>query len=405
MTMTPYVGNVKVGECPACQTGNLRLVLKFTHKDFDGSIFNMEVNFGFCDQCNFVRVLVPFDDAKIAEHYTGQSLYGSLGGVGVGGSSREDIIRYSYYAKLLHEMTEKPGSIADVGCASGGLLKYLRQKCGYKKRLTGIDIDTRLLASLHECEMDVVQGNALDLKVAESSFDFVFYTHILEHILDIDRAIEEMKRIVADGGYVLIEVPDASRYAEARIHDYYWIGMREHVNHFTPASLCSILNRHGVVIQSVHRRQLPMKGGSFYPSLIVLGEIIKNRKVREVLIESESPDWFSDHIESETRFAERTKSNLEAFCCGDNDLIVWGVGLEFFNLLALEVLSVNNDSILLDSNLAKQERTVAGCQILDPRKVCCESGKRLLCTSSMSWQQVVQQACSLGFDRRRILCI
>lgn len=134
-----------LAKCPACRQENLSRADHFKFRDFDGSLFNMEVDFGLCGHCGFVRALVPFGDEQISDHYANHSLYGSLGGVGVGGSTREDILRYEQYLYLLDTIVQKSGSIADVGCSSGGFLSYLRHVIGYEGKLTGIDVDMRAL--------------------------------------------------------------------------------------------------------------------------------------------------------------------------------------------------------------------------------------------------------------------
>jgi SAM-dependent methyltransferase len=312
-------------KCPACGKEDIQVADHFKYRDFDGSLFNMEADFGLCRNCGFVRVMVPFDDAQISDHYTHHSLYNSLSGVGVGGSTTEDIVRYKHYLSILAGLENKSGAIADIGCSSGGFLKYLRREAGYEKKLTGIDLDTRALASLKDEGIDAVQGSALSLNLSNDSLDLAFYNHILEHILDIDSVLSEMVRVMMDGGHALIEVPDATAYSESRVHDFYWAGMKEHVNHFTPMALCNLLSRRGIEIVRVARNKFPMKGGVHYPSLIVVARIIKNGKAHHPRFGTERGDvhWLSAYMNQERKFAARTRSNLKTFLEGRSILICW----------------------------------------------------------------------------------
>lgn len=398
------MNKVVPGICPACRKDQLQIVDRFRFRDFDGSIFNMEADFAACAHCGFVRVLVPFSDADISEHYRNESLYSSLSGVGVGGLTPQDMDRYAQYARLLDGILKKTSSVADIGCASGGWLKYLRHHAGYPGKLTGVDVDTRSLSSLTDSDVLAVEGSALNLNLPQDSVDLVFYTHIYEHILDLDRIVEQMKRVLSDGGYAFIEVPDATNYSRARVHDFFWLGMKEHVNHFSADALCSLLQRHGMEIRGVRRTQFPMKGGAFYPSLIVVAQARKNVEVSRFNPEQNESGWLQQHMAWERGFAAKTKSNIDAFFAGKSDIAIWGIGLEYFNLLSQDVVQLVAGTVLLDSNAAKQAHTVSGCRILAPKDTPSQ-GKWLLCTSQMSWQPIVQNAHALGFDRNRIFCI
>lgn len=390
--------------CPACHQTNLKVIDRTKFRDFDDSIFNIEVEFGFCQRCNFVRVLVPFTDSQIVEYYSKQSLYSSLTGVGAGGSAPEDIERYQHYINMLDGIIDKSSSIVDIGCSNGGFLKFLRHKAAYKGELTGIDLDAQSLSTINDSDIDTVQGSALDLNLSQDSFDLAFYTHILEHIIDFDSVIVEMKRIIVNGGYVLIEVPDALKYSETRVYDFCWTdGMKEHVNHFTPESLRKILQRHGLEIQAMVRKKFTMKGGYYYPSLIVLVKLTNHPAKKFALEKYTSRNWLEQYLQRERYFAAKTKHNLETFISSQGEPAIWGIGHEFFNLLALNILQINKDFILIDSNTTKQQKLASGCKILDPKNI--SKKEALVCTSSMNWQQIVQHACDLGFDNRKIYCI
>lgn len=388
-------------KCPACGKGNIESVDHFRWRDFDGSLFNMAADLGLCAECGFVRVCVPFDDEQISEHYASHSLYTSLSGVGVGGSTAEDVARYERYLAILGTVVDQSASIADVGCAKGGLLNYLGAHSGAGKRLVGIDVDRRALDLLSGIE--TVHGNALSLDLDSGSLDLAFYIHVIEHVMDVDRVLSEMTRVVAKGGYVLVEVPDAMGYSAARVHDFYWIGMKEHVNHFTPAALCSLLDRHGLEVERVVRSRLPMIGGACYPSLIVLARVAGRRQSERRTAEKGDATWLSLHLGRERLFAAKTQHNLAAFLGSGGKPVVWGIGLEYFNLLAQGVLPTDFASILLDSNPRKQSQTVSGCCVLAPELA--PLGNPLICSASLSWPSIVEHASALGFDRKDIFCI
>ena len=388
-------------KCPACGEGNIESVDRFKWRDFDGSLFNMVADLGLCAECGFVRVCVPFGDKEISGYYACHSLHASLGGVGNGGSTVEDFMRYEHYLAILGTVTDQATSIADVGCAKGGLLNYIKEHSRAGKRLLGIDVDRAALDSL--AGIDAVHGNALSLDLDSESLDLALYINVIEHVMDVDRVLSEMRRVVVKGGYVLIEVPDAAGYSAARVHDFYWIGIKEHVNHFTPAALCRLLDRHGIEVERVVRSRLPMIGGVYYPSLIVLARVV-GRGLCERRKEGQGDaTWLAKHMKQERLFAAKTRHNLESFLSRGGEPAVWGIGFEYFNLLALDALPTESARILIDSNPRKQSQTVSGCHVLAPERALL--GNRLICSASLSWRSIVEHASALGFDKKEIFCI
>ena len=146
-----------------------------------------------------------------------------------------------------------------------------------------------------------------------------------------------------------------------------------------------------------------MIGGVHYPSLIVLARMADKTGLEPTAAAGGEVTWLAQYMKRERLFAAKTRHNLEAFLSRGVEPVVWGIGLEYFNLLALDVLPTSFASILIDSNPRKQSLTVAGCRVLAPERA--PLGSPLICSASLSWQSVVERASTLGFDKREIFCI
>ncbi|MEM7359162.1 MAG: class I SAM-dependent methyltransferase [Pseudomonadota bacterium] len=87
-----------------------------------------------------------------------------------------------------------PGSVCDIGCGTGYLLRQIKQRGSNLTEYTGLDFI-----------LDDEQKNTTDIKFIEApvevlpfpdnAFDNVVCTHVLEHILDIAGTLEELRRI------------------------------------------------------------------------------------------------------------------------------------------------------------------------------------------------------------------
>ena len=98
---------------------------------------------------------------------------------------------------ILENHPQKPEKILVVGCGSGLEAAILAQKL--EAHVVGIDIvgnfdsEAAKFASLEV-------GNAMSLRFVDSSFDFVYSYHALEHIDNPLLSLKEMKRVLKDGG-------------------------------------------------------------------------------------------------------------------------------------------------------------------------------------------------------------
>ena len=76
--------------------------------------------------------------------------------------------------------------------------------------------------------------------------DVLLVRHILEHAHDLGRFLESLRRLLAPGGYVVIEVPDCSRAIDLGDYTTIW---EEHTFYYTPETFerCMLLNGFDVV--------------------------------------------------------------------------------------------------------------------------------------------------------------
>lgn len=99
-------------------------------------------------------------------------------------------------------------SVCDVGCGTGALLKRIGSENPDVRRLTGVDFAIDDAARIEGVEY--VSAKIEELPFADSEFDTVVCTHVIEHILDYRRAIAELRRIARHR--VIIVVPREREY-------------------------------------------------------------------------------------------------------------------------------------------------------------------------------------------------
>jgi len=89
--------------------------------------------------------------------------------------------------------------------ANFSLLHFAPEQCFYKrfKALTNIDYTTTDLNS----PIADVKADICDLPFKENQFDVILCNHVLEHIPDDKKAMEELYRVLKPGGWGVFQIP------------------------------------------------------------------------------------------------------------------------------------------------------------------------------------------------------
>jgi SAM-dependent methyltransferase len=123
-------------------------------------------------------------------------------------------------------------SALDVGCAEGYFMNVVRERFGAD--VWGVDISTAALAKAHELYgLTVAGADATRLPFADASFDLVFSTEVIEHVLEPDAMLAELRRV---SRRVVIVTTPVSQSPDEHEPDYA-LKAEGHVNNFDPATV------------------------------------------------------------------------------------------------------------------------------------------------------------------------
>lgn len=136
------------------------------------------------------------------------------------------------------------GSLLDIGSGTGEVLAAARDR-GW--RTHGVEPERTAAAMARERGLDVTVSHLEGSGLPERSFDVVSAFHVLEHIPDSLRFLRTMSRWARPGGLVAIEVPNWRSVQRRRLRQH-WPGLRprEHVVHYTPATLARTMRSAGI---------------------------------------------------------------------------------------------------------------------------------------------------------------
>jgi 2-polyprenyl-3-methyl-5-hydroxy-6-metoxy-1,4-benzoquinol methylase len=110
--------------------------------------------------------------------------------------------------ELLKQYVDPGDRILDAGCGMGDMLLRLE---GYDA--VGIDLSAEYVEVCHERGLQAQVGRVEKLPWPRDHFDMVICTDVLEHVLDLNKAVRELLRVLKPGGTLIVRTPNQENLA------------------------------------------------------------------------------------------------------------------------------------------------------------------------------------------------
>ena len=143
---------------------------------------------------NFKSVAFDLSESEFAEAYRNLDCRAN---------DRETDLNSSCVDYMLENLDKHADSMLDAGCGRGYWLNKVAEKTNLE--LTGCDLYDNVTLN----RGTYVKGNIENLPFEDNSFDIVACHHTIEHVLSLDKAISELKRVAKKQ---LIIVTPCQRY-------------------------------------------------------------------------------------------------------------------------------------------------------------------------------------------------
>lgn len=173
--------------------------------------------------------------------------------------------------RLINKLQPEKGALLDIGAGTGDFLSAAK-KDGWK--VTGAEPSEK--ARIIAVEKDILLLENTE-KLTDHSFDVITMWHVLEHVYDPEKQIQELKRLLKPNGSIIIAVPNFNSY-DAKHYGEYWAAydVPRHLWHYSKTAITKLFEREDIVLQQI----LPMKFDAFYVSL--LSEKYKSGKMNYI---------------------------------------------------------------------------------------------------------------------------
>ena len=143
--------------------------------------------------------------------------------------------------------------ILDLGCASGWNMSRFLQYGLPKSNLYGLDVVPERVQLATQFG-HIMLGSGLELPLPDGALDVIYIQHVLHHIGDVDRALQEVRRCLRPNGTLfLIETTEDNPLIRwgRRLYPK-WLG--DEINApFRFAGLQESLRAHGFVVQQAQQ--------------------------------------------------------------------------------------------------------------------------------------------------------
>ena len=166
----------------------------------------------------------------------------------------EKIYHFLQEQKLI---SDSPLFVVEVGCGAGGILGFFREK-GHTVK--GIDLGEEYIAYGKDVHGLDLEAGALSQHKFDKKPDIIIYSHVLEHILDLNKELETIKEVISKDTLVYIEVPGIKEVHENYKSNILRYFQNAHTFHFSLETLTNLFAKNGFRL---------IKGNQFVQSVFI----------------------------------------------------------------------------------------------------------------------------------------
>ena len=200
------INRINLFECELCKKKDSKTILNKIRKANFGNYINFDVK--ICVNCCLIQLHNFTNNIKKKNYYKHDYLKDTYNYNTPPQDYIDDqkvrgkkIFNFIAKNKKIFNKALDQLRIIDVGCGTGGTLDYF---IGKSKYIVGVDPIINSVKLAKKLGYNVHQGFLEDLKVESNSFDIVILLGTIEHAYDLNKALEECKRILSDNGKIII---------------------------------------------------------------------------------------------------------------------------------------------------------------------------------------------------------
>lgn len=156
----------------------------------------------------------------------------------------------------------RAGHLLDLGSGTGAFAATM-QKAGWQVTALEPDAGARQVAS-QQFGVQAMDSTRF-YELPEASFDVITLWHVLEHMHDLTKVMQQLQKLLKPQGMLFIAVPNYTSH-DAVTFKNHWAAydVPRHLYHFSPPSMQQLLSSNRLAVTD----RIPMWFDSFYVSLL-----------------------------------------------------------------------------------------------------------------------------------------
>lgn len=356
--------------CPICGREDKKIIFEQNFAYIKGVTFLNKYKVVYCNICGFIFADRIPGQYEFDKYYADSSKYEIVNEE----ISLEEEKKYDDTINFCNKVLSKENrkleemEIVDVGCATGQFLRYMQRKNIGK--LFGIDPSKYCIDYLREKNINGIQSTISGI-TDYRKYDFIRLNSVIEHIVDINSSIEQLKKLLKSTSYIYLSVPNVSEFYKTNNSPYQEFST-EHINYFSVYSLEQLMHKHGFKM-CAYKINTNDKYSEI-EAVFKLGEGVVKKDTRD-----EDLSNLLKYIEKNADIENKINMKLKPFIESKEPIIVWGVGTQTLRQLKVGNLGKCNIELFVDSNIHYQNNQYNGIKIISPEKII--SNSRILISS------------------------
>lgn len=248
--------------CPLCGSDDVQTAMRCIDHFVTGEAFTISR----CEHCGFHFTSDAPAEDEIGRYYrSGDYISHSDTSRGVVNKVYHLVRRYMLREKagiVMHYTGKRRGRLLDYGAGTGYFANRM-QRAGWQTEAIEPGDAARAFAF---ARFGLRMKMPSDLShMEDKSFDCITLWHVLEHVAGLHETMDEMARLLADDGILVVAVPNRTS-CDARHYGSLWAAwdVPRHLWHFAPTDIQMLGNAHGFSLAEM----LPMYFDAFYISMM-----------------------------------------------------------------------------------------------------------------------------------------
>lgn len=256
------MNTVHIDSCPICSNHDFEQ--SFICKDHLVSSETFSIQ--SCSHCNFSFTQDFPSENTIGRYYEAENYVSHT-------DTHKGVINKLYHnarkialnskTKLVQKYSKvKSGTLLDIGCGTG---YFMRNLCRNKWVVTGIEKSESVRKYAHGKFGLNMQDSDYLFDIPEQTKDVITMWHVLEHIERLNETMQNLHKILKDGGTLFIALPNKDS-VDARYYKENWAAydVPRHLWHFSPNDFSLFAQKHDFEIVEMK----PMYFDPFYISML-----------------------------------------------------------------------------------------------------------------------------------------